>query len=131
MAINRLIPVRPHRRHVVHGLSVCLFGMLSLTSAIAGQPSPGAGPEGSAQLREDADTLLSGNRSVLAKVLAISSEQIKVDVGEVQPRFLPLKQANQKASRPSQRAMIWSWCSMNKIFWWTIIRWMANYRHTR
>lgn len=96
MAINRLIPVRPHRRHVVHGLSVCLFGMLSLTSAIAGQPSPGAGPEGSAQLREDADTLLHGNRSVLAKVLAISSEQIKVDVGEVQPRFLPLKQANQK-----------------------------------
>ena len=50
----------------------------------------------SAQLREDAETLLKGNRSVLGKVLAVTSDQIKVDIGEVQPRFLPLKQAKQK-----------------------------------
>lgn len=49
-----------------------------------------------AQLRDDAETLLKGNRSVLGKVLAITSDQIKVDIGEVQPRFLPLKQAQQK-----------------------------------
>ena len=62
-------------------------------SAEAGQrTSPGEG----AQLRDDAETLLKGNRSVLGKVLAITSDQIKVDIGEVQPRFLPLKQAQQK-----------------------------------
>lgn len=49
-----------------------------------------------AQLRDDAEKLLKGNRSVLGKVLAITSDHIKVDIGEVQPRFLPLKQAQQK-----------------------------------
>lgn len=48
------------------------------------------------QLTEDADKLLKGNRSVLGRVQAITSDQIKVDIGEVQPRFLPLKQAQQK-----------------------------------
>ncbi|CAE6728283.1 MAG: hypothetical protein H8K06_17080 [Nitrospira sp.] len=94
MVVNRLIQFQPRRRYV--GMSACLMGLLCLTPAMAGQPAPGSTAEGSAQLREDADTLLKGNRSVLAKVLAISSDQIKVDVGEVQPRFLPLKQAHQK-----------------------------------
>lgn len=49
-----------------------------------------------AQLREDATRMLEGNRSVLGKVQAVTSDQIKVDIGEVQPRFLPLKQAEQK-----------------------------------
>lgn len=40
--------------------------------------------------------LLQGNRAVLGKVIAVTSDQIKVDIGEVQPRFLPLKQAKQK-----------------------------------
>lgn len=40
--------------------------------------------------------LLQGNREVLGKVEAIISDQIKVDVGEVQPRFLPLQQAKEK-----------------------------------
>ncbi|OQW33437.1 MAG: hypothetical protein A4E19_03290 [Nitrospira sp. SG-bin1] len=40
--------------------------------------------------------LLQGNRTVLGKVEAVTSDQIKVDIGEVQPRFLPLKQAQQK-----------------------------------
>jgi len=94
MRVNRLI--QSHRRDAVTGISTCLIGLLCLTPAMAGHPAPGDAAGGSAQLREDADTLLKGNRSVLAKVLAISSDQIKVDVGEVQPRFLPLKQAGQK-----------------------------------
>lgn len=99
MVVNRLIQYHLYRRHVVTGMSACLIGLLCLTPAMAGQPAPSATAEGSVQLREDADALLKGNRSVLAKVLAISSDQIKVDVGEVQPRFLPLKQANQKGFR--------------------------------
>lgn len=39
---------------------------------------------------------LQGNRTVLGKVEAVASDQIKVDIGEVQPRFLPLKQAKEK-----------------------------------
>ncbi len=95
VSTTRLVQQRPHRQYVA-GVSACLIGLLCLTPAMAGQQAPGATTERSAQLREDADALLKGNRSVLAKVLAISSDQIKVDVGEVQPRFLPLTQANQK-----------------------------------
>lgn len=40
--------------------------------------------------------LLQGNQTILGKVEAVTSDQIKVDIGEVQPRFLPLKQAQQK-----------------------------------
>ena len=84
------------------GIRVMLcFGLIGLwgsllpmaNSAESGQRiNPGEG----AQLRDDAEKLLKGNRSVLGKVLAITSDQIKVDIGEVQPRFLPLKQAQQK-----------------------------------
>ena len=81
-------------------MMIC-FGLIGMWGALlpmaesaeAGQRiSPGEG----AQLRDDAEKLLKGNRSVLGKVLAITSDQIKVDIGEVQPRFLPLKQAQQK-----------------------------------
>ncbi len=48
------------------------------------------------ELRRDAQEMLKANRSVLGKVEAITSDQIKLDIGEVQPRFLPLKQARQK-----------------------------------
>lgn len=40
--------------------------------------------------------MLQGNRAVLGKVLAVTSDQIKVDIGEVQPRFLPLRPAQEK-----------------------------------
>lgn len=52
------------------------------------------------QLLDDAERMLKGNRSVLGKVLSVTSEQIKVDIGEVQPRFVPLKQAQQKGFPP-------------------------------
>lgn len=77
-----------------------LAGIIGFTSAMAGEQASQAPKDRSSQLREDADTLLKGNRSVLAKILSITSDQIKVDVGEVQPRFLPLKQANQKRFAP-------------------------------
>ena len=54
------------------------------------------------RLREDAQTV---TRAMLAAVPAVYSDQIKVDIGEVQPRFLPLKQAQQKGSRKYPKAM--------------------------
>ena len=48
----------------------------------------------------DSHQLLQGNRAVLGKVEAVTSEQIKVNVGEVQPRFLPLSQAKEKNFPP-------------------------------
>ncbi len=39
---------------------------------------------------------LQGNRTILGKVEAVTSDQIKIDIGEMQPRFLPLKQAEEK-----------------------------------
>lgn len=48
------------------------------------------------QLLDDAERMLAGNRSVFGKVLAVTSDQIKLDIGEVQPRFVPVKQAQQK-----------------------------------
>jgi hypothetical protein len=43
-----------------------------------------------------AQQFLEGNRPVLGKVVAIHSGQLKVDIGEVQPRFIPLKPAEEK-----------------------------------
>jgi hypothetical protein len=40
--------------------------------------------------------LSQGHQTILGKVEAITSDQIKVDIGEIQPRFLPLKQAQEK-----------------------------------
>ncbi|MCS6288751.1 MAG: hypothetical protein H8K10_07205 [Nitrospira sp.] len=92
--------IRNKYPHIGLRWAMC-FGLLAMwapflpmaDSAESGQRiSPGEGT----QLRDDAEKLLKGNRSVLGKVLAITSDQIKVDIGEVQPRFLPLKQAQEK-----------------------------------
>ena len=48
----------------------------------------------------DSHQLLQGDRAVLGKVEAVTSDQIKVNVGEVQPRFLPLSQAKEKNFPP-------------------------------
>lgn len=72
-----------------------LWGSL-LPMAESAESGQRINPDEGAQLRDDAEKLLKGNRSVLGKVLAITSDQIKVDIGEVQPRFLPLIQAQQK-----------------------------------
>lgn len=40
--------------------------------------------------------LLQGNQTVFGRVEAITSDQIKINIGEVQPRFLPLKPAEEK-----------------------------------
>jgi hypothetical protein len=74
--------------------SVTLSPMAPMARAESGSSSSKKAEN--AQLRKDAETLLKGNRSVLGKVLAVASDQIKVDIGEVQPRFLPLAQAKQK-----------------------------------
>ena len=42
------------------------------------------------------EQLLQGNQAVLGTVEAVTSDQIKVNIGEVQPRFLPLSQAKEK-----------------------------------
>lgn len=80
---------------------VMVFGMMGMCAPFLLTPASAeqehrVKPGEAAQLRDDAETLLKGSRSVLGKVLAVTSDQIKVDIGEVQPRFLPLKQAKQK-----------------------------------
>lgn len=63
-------------------LSVALFGIAWAQTARAEQKGD--------------QHLLQGSQVVLGKVEAITSDQIKVDIGEVQPRYLPLKQAQEK-----------------------------------
>jgi hypothetical protein len=48
------------------------------------------------QEQQSGQQLLQGNQAVLGKVEAVTSDQIKVNIGEVQPRFLPLKPAQEK-----------------------------------
>ena len=82
-----------HRATIVLAMSsVMLIPVAPMASAASGASDQSE----NAQLRKDAETLLKGNRSVLGKVQAVVSDQIKVDIGEVQPRFLPLAQAKQK-----------------------------------
>jgi hypothetical protein len=86
-------------------LAVAL-SMTALTSAVqAGSgdiPSGGFEPSRSqlmAQQKKDQggdQQLLQGDRVLLGKVEAVTSDQIKVNIGEVQPRFLPLVQAKEK-----------------------------------
>jgi len=81
----------------VAGLSMFLASTPSLVLA---DPVDRASKEDRAQLLDDAERMLEANRSVLGKVQAVTSNQIKVDIDEVQPRFLPLKQAEQKGFPP-------------------------------
>ncbi|MCS6296864.1 MAG: hypothetical protein H8K09_11565 [Nitrospira sp.] len=91
--ITQLRPNAGHRLATLIGITAMFLGLpATITSAYGAEASK----EGGSQLREDAETLLNGNRTVLATILAVTSDQIKVDIGEVQPRFLPLKQAQQK-----------------------------------
>lgn len=46
--------------------------------------------------RSKGPQLIQGDRLILGKVVAIASKQIEVDIGEIQPRFLPLKSATEK-----------------------------------
>lgn len=46
--------------------------------------------------QKDDQQLLQGSQAVLGRVEAVTSDQIKVNIGEVQPRFLPLKPAEEK-----------------------------------
>ena len=88
--------------HPYNGIRMMIcFGLIGMWGSLlpmaeSAESGQRVNPGERAQLRDDAETLLNGNRSVLGKVLAITSDQIKVDIGEVQPRFLPLKQAQQK-----------------------------------
>lgn len=84
-------------KNAIHITFVIAASLMSLTQmAAVAVAADQADKGGKAQLREDAEQMLKGNRSVLGKVQAVTSDQIKVDIGEVQPRFVPLKQAQQK-----------------------------------
>lgn len=81
------------------------LAMLSSAHTQAGttesQASKAGQPSGShllaQQMKDQGDQqLLQGDRAVLGKVEAVTSDQIKVNIGEVQPRFLPLSQAKEK-----------------------------------
>ncbi|MCC2643219.1 MAG: exported protein of unknown function [Nitrospira sp.] len=78
-----------------------MVGAFSHAPEILLAEAAGAGASGTGTQRMDeADQLLKGNRSVLGKVDAVTSDQIKVNIGEVHPRFLPLKQAKEKGFPP-------------------------------
>lgn len=76
--------------------AICLLGILPLMGApcFAGQTSDSPGPAPK-ELATDAQ-LLAGSRAVFGKVLAITSDQIKLDIGEVEPRYIPAKPAKEK-----------------------------------
>jgi hypothetical protein len=90
-------------QRVVRLIIVSAAACISFTQTPVIVPSEAAdtGEMGtSTQRMNEADQLLKGNRSVLAKVEAVTSDQIKVNIGEVHPRFLPLKQAQEKGFPP-------------------------------
>lgn len=72
-------------------LSLTVFSVATVEHAVAEMGTPARDD------KQASEQLAKGQRSVIGTVLAIASDQIKVDVGEVQPRFLPLKQAKQKS----------------------------------
>lgn len=84
-------------------LSMTVLGSVSTLAAAAGSQEATEAPPAQSRLLAQAmkkehqsEQLLPGNQTILGKVEAVTSEQIKIDIGEVQPRFLPLKQAQEK-----------------------------------
>ena len=71
------------------------FG-LTLTITTVAYSQAGGGQIAAQKEQPDSQQQLQGNRTVLGKVLSVTSQQVKVDIGEVQPRFLPLKPAQEK-----------------------------------
>ncbi len=73
-----------------------VWGLSAAQSSLADMGTPARDD------KQASEQLAKGQRNVIGSVLAIVSDQIKVDVGEVQPRFLPLKPAKQKSFTPIQ-----------------------------
>lgn len=65
--------------------------LLMATPALADMGTPAS------EDKQAGEQLAKGQRTVIGTVIAIAADQIKVDVGEVQPRFFPLKQAKEKS----------------------------------
>lgn len=85
-------------------LSMALLGGACTHAKSQGDRRVTGSPASQHQLMEQAikaeqkgeQQLLHGNQVILGKVEAVTSDQIKVNIGEVQPRFLPLKPAEEK-----------------------------------
>ena len=82
---------RKNARSLIGLLGIAAFGIFIAGNSVAEMGTPAS------EDKQASEQLAKGQRSVIGTVLAITSDQIKVDVGEVQPRFLPLKQAKQKS----------------------------------
>jgi len=66
--------------------------LVSITSMLAFSP----GALAASQAHESAASLLPGQRHVKGTVEQIKGDQLEINTGEVQPRFIPLKQAREK-----------------------------------
>lgn len=78
--------------------SMTTSGVLTVALAItlAMMLSVGLGSSASADPPDGKQQALQGERQVEGTVEDVKADQIKVDTGEVQPRFIPLKQAKEK-----------------------------------
>ena len=55
--------------------------------------------------KQATEQLTKAPRSVIGTVVQIAADQLKVNIGEVQPRFLPLKPAPKKTFPPIMGAI--------------------------
>lgn len=87
------------RRIILATLFIAMLGSACAQSGNTGnrQGTAKAQPaQATKQKHQSERQLLQGNQTILGKVESVTSDQIKVDIGEIQPRFLPLKQAQEK-----------------------------------
>jgi len=78
-------------------VSVCAYAGGPLDpSAFMTTHQPGAQLVAQKAKEQGDKQVLQGNQAILGTVEAVTSDQIKVNIGEVQPRFLPLSQAKEK-----------------------------------
>jgi len=81
----------------------CKFvSLLAITIALLGLSSPtfAAGNERSSATADQQDHLLKGDRVVKGTVEKVTGDQIQVNTGEMQPRYLPLTMAKEKNLPP-------------------------------
>src|SRR5437879_687225 len=81
----------------------CKFvSLLAITIALLGLSSPtfAASNERSSATADQQDHLLKGDRVVKGTVEKVTGDQIQVNTGEMQPRYLPLTMAKEKNLPP-------------------------------
>jgi hypothetical protein len=87
-------------RHAATPLVVLTLIGIAVSNVVPSRQSMAEMGVAPSEDKQATEQLTKAHRSVIGTVVQIAADQLKVDIGEVQPRFLPLKSALKKSFAP-------------------------------